>query len=168
MVWLGGSNDGSGHNRVLPPPGQRDVRHRDTASLRNLLDRLDDGPVALDVVPAADGVDIEALGVFAPSPGEPALRKGAVRNASYSLVTEQAEHLPLFLALHQVVLVLHRHKPGPTVQVSGVLHLGELPSPHGRRTDVASFPSFYDVVQSFHGLFDWRVRVEPVDLIQVD
>jgi hypothetical protein len=39
------------------------------------------------------------------------------------LIGEEAEHLALFLALHQVVLVLHGDEPGPPMEVGHILHL---------------------------------------------
>src|SRR5947209_5413317 len=48
VMRLGWSHDGSGHDRVLQHPGERDVRHRDPPGLRDLPDRVDDGLVALD------------------------------------------------------------------------------------------------------------------------
>jgi len=84
------------------------------------------------------------------------------------LVGEQAEHLALFLALHQVVLILHGDEPCPPVQVGRILHLGELPSPHRRGADVASLAGLHDIVERLHGLLDGRFRVEAVDLVEID
>src|SRR5215208_7919445 len=75
MVWLGGPNNRRGHHRVLQHPGQCDVRHRDAPSFGDLLDRFHDGFVALDVEPAADGIDLGALAVFTPWPGKSSLGK---------------------------------------------------------------------------------------------
>jgi hypothetical protein len=39
--------------------------------------------------------------------------------------------------------------------------------PHGRRTDVSDLAGPDNVVECFHGLFDWCVRIETVDLQQI-
>jgi hypothetical protein len=57
---------------------------------------------------------------------------------------------------------------GPAVAFGDVLHLGELPRPHRRRADVAGLAGLHHVVQGFHGLVDRGVRVEAVDLVEVD
>jgi hypothetical protein len=54
------------------------------------------------------------------------------------------------------------------VQVGGVLHLGELPGPHGGRTEVAGLAGLDDVVKGFHRLLDRGRGVETVDLVEVD
>ena len=84
------------------------------------------------------------------------------------MVFEEREHLALFFAVKQVVVVLHAHEPSPTVEVGGVERLGELPRVHGRRSDVASLARLHDIVQGFHGLFDGRVVVPAMDLVEID
>jgi hypothetical protein len=66
VVGLGGSHDGSTHDRVVQHPCQRDMRHRDVTGLGDLLYGVDDGATAVDVEPPADGVGVEAVGVFTP------------------------------------------------------------------------------------------------------
>ncbi len=92
----------------------------------------------------------------------------APRNASYALIGKQPEHLALLLALHQVVQILHGHELGPAVQLGDVLHLGELPGPHRRGTEVAGLASLDDIVEGFHRFLDWRDRIETMYLIEVD
>ena len=75
---------------------------------------------------------------------------------------------PFLLTLDQVVLVLHRDEQGPTVQVSGVLHLGELPGIHRRRAEIADLPRLDEVVQRLHRLLDRGVGVEAVDQVDID
>jgi hypothetical protein len=53
------------------------------------------------------------------------------------------------------------------VQAGGVLHLGELPGPHGRGAEAADLAGLDHVVQGLHGLLDRGGGVEAVDLVQV-
>src|SRR3954452_3425808 len=46
--------------------------------------------------------------------------------------------------------------------------LGELPPIHRRRAEVADLARLDDVVQCFHRLLDRAVRIEAVDLVEVD
>jgi hypothetical protein len=83
-------------------------------------------------------------------------------------VGEQAEHLALLLPRQQVVLILHGHEGRPAVAVGRVLHGGELPGPHRGGAEVADLAGLDEVVQGFHGLLDRGLRVEAVDLVEVD
>jgi hypothetical protein len=49
-----------------------------------------------------------------------------------------------------------------------VLELGELPRVHRRRSKVADLAGTDDVVQRLHRLFDRCLRVEAVNLVEVD
>ena len=50
----------------------------------------------------------------------------------------------------------------------GMLRLGELPGKHARCANVARFASLNNIVQRFHCLFDWRLFVVAVDLVEID
>jgi hypothetical protein len=54
------------------------------------------------------------------------------------------------------------------VHVSGVLQLGELRGVHGGGAEVADLPGLDDVVEGLHGLVDWSLGIEAVDLVEVD
>src|SRR5687768_6170459 len=116
-MWHRRADNWSRNDGILQHPGQRDLRHRDAASLRNLLYSVDDRPITVAEEPPAHGVGVGALGMFAPGSGKPSFCQRTPRNAAYALVGEEAEHLPLFLTLHQVVLVLHGNEPRPAVQI---------------------------------------------------
>jgi hypothetical protein len=77
-------------------------------------------------------------------------------------------HLALFLAVQQVVVVLHADEFRPAVPLGGVLQQGELPGPHAAGADVVHFAGAHEVVQGQHCFFDRGVRVEAVDLQQVE
>jgi hypothetical protein len=118
VMLFGRSHDRSGDDRILQYPSQGDVRHRDATGLGDLVYRLDDRPVAVDVEASPDWIDVETLRVFPPRPRQPSLRKRRVRDAPDSLIGQQAEHLALLLPLHEVVLILHGDEPGPPMQIS--------------------------------------------------
>lgn len=89
-------------------------------------------------------------------------------NQSHARRVTEGVHLPLLLAVQQVVVVLHADELGPSVLLSAVLHQRELPRPHAARADVVHLACTHEIVQSLHGLFNWCVRVEAVDLQQVE
>ena len=78
-----------------------------------------------------------ARGLLVPVAGQPAAGERAPRDHADALVGAQRQHLPLLLAVEQVVVVLHADEPGPAVRVGGVQRLGELPRVHRGRADVA-------------------------------
>ena len=82
----------------------------------------------------------------------------------------QAErvHLAFLFAVHQVVVVLHRHERRPAAHPLRVEHARELPGEHARGADVARLARLDDVVQRLERFLDRRVRIEPVNLIEVD
>src|SRR3546814_2700383 len=90
---------------------------------------------------------------------EAAARQGAPRDDGHAGVDAVGEHLPLLLAVEQVVVVLHRDEAGPALALSHVLGLGELPRPHRRGPDVARLARLHHVVERLHGLLD-RSRSE--------
>src|SRR5207253_4105856 len=57
---------------------------------------------------------------------------GAPRNQSYVLVFAEGYHLMLFLAIAEVVVVLHRDKTGNSQQVACGERFRELPGKHAR------------------------------------
>jgi hypothetical protein len=81
-------------------------------------------------------------------------------------VAAHGHQLWLVMAAQQVVLVLHRDKPGPAAGVFGMLELRELPRIHRRGSDVAHLSRPDHVVQRLNRFLDRRVGVEAVDLVQ--
>lgn len=65
-------------------------------------------------------------------------------------------------------MVLHADELRPSVLLGGVLQERELPSPHAAGADVVHFARAHEVVESLHGFFEGRVRVEAVDLEKVE
>ena len=65
-------------------------------------------------------------------------------------------------------MVLHAHKARQAVQVGHMLHLGELVGVHAAGPDVAHQSCADQIMESLHGFQDGGVRVEAVNLVQVD
>ncbi|MPM32210.1 hypothetical protein SDC9_78770 [bioreactor metagenome] len=173
MMRLGCPDNGCGDNRIVQHPGQGNLCHRDISSFRYGLHGIDGALVGLQpqrptrgvgagVGPAAGG------GALAPRSGHQTRGQRRPRDRADALVCEQGVHLAFLLACNEVVLILHRDELGPVVQFGGVLHLGELPGPHGGGADVTRLAGLHHVVECLHCLFDRGVRIEAVDLVQVD
>ena len=98
-------------------------------------------------------------------------KKGRVRtyrNETNTSVVAEPVHLTLFLAVEQIVVVLHADELGPAVLLSGKLHPRKLDSPHGAGTNVVHLAALDQVMQCLHRLLDWSVVVESVDLQEID
>ncbi len=75
--------------------------------------------------------------------------------------------IALFLAIQQVHVILHRHEAGPAV-LFGNVQCFENCHAYIDDAPIGVLPAFRDVVQRFHGFFDWRRVIPAVDLIQID
>ena len=73
-------------------------------------------------------------------------------------------HLPLLLAIQQIIVVLHANKSSPPIVLGDSLHHGKLVSPHGACADVMDLAALHEVVESFHRLCNRRIVIEAVDL----
>ena len=65
-------------------------------------------------------------------------------------------------------MVLHRDEARPAVPLGHLEQTGELPGIHARGAEVARLARTHDVVERFEGLLNRGVRVEPMDLVEVD
>ena len=108
---------GARHARLVQQPGERDLGRRH-ASGRGDLDELVDH-VEVGLARRAVGERVvrrPARCAAAPSrvrlPVEEAAGERAPRDQADALVEAERDHLPLLLAVDQVVVVLHRHEPG--------------------------------------------------------
>jgi hypothetical protein len=100
--------------------------------------------------------------------GKEAAGKRAPRNEADALGAAQRDHLPLLLAIDEVVVILHAHDPGEAKPLGGGEHPGELPGVHRRCADVERLAGLDDVAERLQRLLDRRRRVEAVDLVEVD
>ena len=168
MHRLGGADDRGVDGRLSRQPGQRDLGPADAAALGDGGDGVDDGLVVGAVERLAELVGLAAGRRGVPVAGQPAAGQRAPRDDADAQVGAQRQHLPLLLAVEQVVVVLHRDERRPPVGDRRVLGLGELPGVHRRGADVAGLAGLDDVVQRLHRLLDRRVPVPAVDLVEVD
>jgi len=90
------------------------------------------------------------------------------REDAEPLIYTQRQDVRLLVAIHEVVLALHRDEPLAVVDLRLVERLHQLPGGHGARADVADLPLLDEVVERRERLPDRRVLVPAVDLVEVD
>ena len=73
-----------------------------------------------------------------------------------------------FLAVDEVVLVLHCDEFRPAIALCDILKPLELPCVHCASSNVASFPRLHNVMKSLHDFLHRRESVEPVNLVEVN
>ena len=101
-------------------------------------------------------------------PGEVAPRQRAPRDDADVVFLTEGQHLPLLLAVEQVVVVLHRDELVEPEVLGGVLCLGELVGPHRTRAEIADLLAADRVVEGTHRHVDGRVVVPAVSLVEID
>ena len=94
--------------------------------------------------------------------------RNTYRNQTHTRRITIPIHLPLFFPIQQIIVILHTNKLSPAMLLRHELHLRKLSCPHAARADIADFPRLDEVMQGFHGLFDWDIGVEAVDLEDVE
>ena len=104
----------------------------------------------------------------APIARQEAARQRTPGNHADAFLAAQRHHLALFFAIDQVVVILHADEARQAVRVGGGEHLGELPGEHAGGADVERLARAHDVVQRAQRLFDRRVVIEAVDLVEID
>jgi len=127
---LSGTEDCGAYDGFAQHPGERDLRPTSAALARDLADGIYDGSVralVLSVLGGAIGIGLDAAGRCSRCDRQPAARKGAPSHHAHTPVAAERMHLALFLAHEQVVLILHGNERRPMVEITDVLHLGELP-----------------------------------------
>jgi hypothetical protein len=77
-------------------------------------------------------------------------------------------HLPLLLAVDQVIVVLHGNKFVPAILLRNVLQRLKLPASHRAGTDISHPSLLNNIVQRLHDLLPGCVAVETVDLQNID
>lgn len=97
--------------------------------------------------------------------GQLAAKVGRKRQQAHVRVVAITIRLMLFLSVAQVVEVLHADELRPAVVLGDGLHARKIRGPHGARAEVAHLARLHQIVEGFHGLFDWCGGVEAVDLI---
>ena len=97
-----------------------------------------------------------------------AARQRAPRDHPHALVAAQGQHVSLFLAVYQIVKILHGDKFRHAHPVGGGQVLSELPGMHRRGADIACLASFHDIVKRLDGLLHRGVMIEAMDLVEID
>ena len=103
-----------------------------------------------------------------PRPGEAAAGERAPGDHADAFALAERHHFAFFLAIHEVVVVLHRDESRPAVAIGEVERLGELPGVHAARADVASLAGLHHVVERGERFFDRRFVIPAMDLVEVD
>lgn len=100
------------HARLLDGPRDSHERHPDASLLRDLLQPVDDVLVDLRLLAADEGLE-EVVRLFAfggsvaPRSGQDAAADGRPGDAAHAGSAAVGEHLALFFAVDEVVVVLH-------------------------------------------------------------
>ena len=72
------------------------------------------------------------------------------------------------LAIEQRIFVLHAHERRPAILLRNRVHFRELPGPHRACANVPNLSTLDKIMKRFHCLCNGRVRIEAVDLQEVD
>src|ERR1700674_3260813 len=170
----GSADDGGGDGRLMQQPGEGDLGGTDAEAAGHRDDPLHDVEVRILVVqPLGVVVAVRAAGLAqalaaAAIAGQEAAGEGTPWDDPESLLAAERQHLPLLLAIDQVVVVLHGDEAGPTMPVGEIERLGELPGVHARGAEVAGLACPHHVMERFQRLLDRRRGVPAMDLVEVD
>ena len=174
LVELACSDDGRGDDGLGEDPGQGYLRGLDVACCGDFDHAIDDIEVlvlAVEAVGEGVGAGAEGFGFAVAAlagAGEHAAREWAPGNAADLLVEAERDHLAFFFTVDEIVVVLHGDKAREVVGLLKVEHLLELPRVHAGGAKVERLACLDHVVESFAGLFDGRVGIEAVNLVEVD
>ena len=112
------------HPRPVHDPRQRQLRHAAPLLPRQLLDAVHDrvrARLRLAVLPD-EPVDLAALRLLGERAREAAAREGRPRDGADAVLLERGEHLALFFAVGEAVVVLHRDEGRELVLDGVALH----------------------------------------------
>ena len=177
LIELARADDRCGDHGLRQHPRQCYLRGLGVARLGDLKDAVHDGEVRVaivEVVRIVVGAGARGLGLARgqlaalTASGKESARQRRPRNTADLLVEAQRNHLALFFAIDQVVVVLHGDEAREPVRRLKLQHLLKLPSVHARSTEVERLAGLHHIVQRLAGLFDGRVLVEAVNLIEVN
>ena len=176
MRHLRRADDRRGHARAAEHPRKPDFGHFHPASLRHRFDGVDHVPVGgavvqqvrIVVAARARGRAAACVPFGRRWPREDAAGKRTPGDQPYAFVHAQGNHLSLLFAIEEVVVVLHGDESRPAFAFRRGQCLRHPPRGTGARADVANFSGADQVVQRLERLVDGDVRIEPVDLIEVD
>ncbi len=95
-------------------------------------------------------------------------RKETYRNQPHPRIITEPIHLPLLLPIQQAIMILHADELRPPSLLRHELQARKLRRPHAARPDIPHLAAAHQVVQRLHRLLGGRMRVEAVDLQEVD
>ena len=162
------------HRGPRHQPRQRDLHRLDSPPFGNPHRRVHHVPVGLVVVQFIAEwrvVLVPRRRIVAPPrtlPRQQPARQRGPRDHAEPLLHAEWHHLALLFPVHQVVVVLHGHEARPSVPLRDRQHLHQLPRVHRAGPQVEHLPLAHQLVQRGERLLDRRVRVRPVDLVEVD
>ena len=96
------------------------------------------------------------------------LRGVVYRYQSNARLVAELVHLPLFLPIQQIVVILHAHELRPPIPLRAKLHHGELVCPHRACANVPDFSALHQIMQCAHSLLNWDICIEAMYLQQVE
>src|SRR5579872_399104 len=146
-------DDRRGDGGLGEQPGDGHLRRRLAALGRDRLDRVQHRLVRRPIVAAAAHVRLRAGGARLAVPGQDAAGQRAPGDQADAFLEAQRVHLPLFLAIEQVVVVLHHGEARAPRLVGAMQVLGELVGEHRARADVQRLALLHHVVQRLDRLF---------------
>ncbi len=155
-----GSDNRSGDAGGLQDPRARDLRRGNSALFGDFRYGVGDFKVALAVVHVlGEAVDFGTNGgaaITLASAGEEAAGERTPGNHGESLVHAKRNHFALFLAIHQVVVILHGDEAVPAVLFRRVQGFRELPCGHAARTQMTDFAALHQRIEGVQSLFERR------------
>ena len=174
MMYLRGSDYGRCNARRLEYPGTGNLGRGDTPLFGDLFYCRGNNEIVLTKIIVmrkrigfgALGQDRAPLGLTVT--GKETARQRAPRNERHALVDAQRIHLPFFLTIDQVVMVLHGHEAMPPFFLGQRERLGKLPGRHAARAYIAHLAAAHEGIKGFQGFFNRSGEIPAVDLIQVD
>ncbi len=123
VLWFRCADDGGGNEGFLAHPGERDLGPGDAAGGGERRKLFDDSAVGIEgrfVELVAEGIALGPRSFTGPITSQPAAGEGTPGHHADAFAEAQRHHLPLFLSIEQVVVVLHGHEGRPEVLPSKV------------------------------------------------
>lgn len=172
VLLFTGADDGGGDGLFGEEPGEADGGAgcaEGSCYFGNAVGDLEVIFAAVDLLGVEVGLGAKTVFAIAlEAAGEQATTEGTPGDDAEALVNTEGDHLTLFFAVGEVVMILHGDEFRAAGFVGGVLEFGQLPGVHGTGAEIECFAGADDVVEPVHDLVDWGVVVVTVDLVEID
>src|SRR5688572_29489323 len=122
-MWFGCAHNWRGDERFMRHPGQRDLGSRHTALLCDLRHSVEHATIGFNcsvIEFLANFVCFDTMATLLPVPGQTPSCKRTPWNHPNSFRLAKGHHLPFFLTIEKVVVVLHADESGPTMKVCDI------------------------------------------------